>query len=180
MSYACSQTMPSLSNTPDRPKKDEAGKRNIIPQNITLSDCKDYIENALSEKRITSHKASRLRHCLQSSSREEIIYQLLREQIPNKRSKVSEGYKCRLCNVPLKGHVCPYCPVCSTDTNKYLKDGNHTCTNCPQCFDVGRRKKKCIQIKIGENSCPHGKEKGDEAAAALIDMRKGVVQLAQK
>jgi hypothetical protein len=71
--------------------------------------------------------------------------------------------------------------VCSTPEVRYAKDGGHTCVNCPQCFDEGKKKKKLVQVKIGMKSCPHGRgvkethaSLGNIAAAALIDMRKGV------
>ncbi|KAL7480105.1 hypothetical protein ACHAW6_005811 [Cyclotella cf. meneghiniana] len=153
--------------------------------NVTLTDCHLYIDKALSEKRISSQKAARLHACLQSKSLREAIFQLLCEQIPNKRCTNAlpsgGGYKCKICMVPLKGHVCPYCPVCSTPEVRYAKDGGHTCVNCPQCFDEGKKKKKLVQVKIGMKRCPHGKDfkethvsLGNIAAAALIDMRKGV------
>ncbi|KAL3779184.1 hypothetical protein HJC23_008055 [Cyclotella cryptica] len=152
---------------------------------ITLTDCHLFIDKALSEKRISSQKAARLRACLQSKSLTETIFQLLCEQIPRQRSTNAlpsgGGYKCKICMVPLKGHVCSYCPVCSTPEAKFIKDGEHTCLNCPQCFEEGKKRKKLVQVRIGTKSCPHGSgEKephislGNIAAAALIDMRKGV------
>jgi hypothetical protein len=76
--------------------------------------------------------------------------------------------------MPLKGHICPYCPVCSTPNDKHEKDGGHACFNCPQCFDAGRRKKKLVQVRIGEGSCPHGEEKRDEGVAALLGLNKAL------
>jgi hypothetical protein len=137
---------------------------------ITLSDCQKVIADALAEKRLTPPKALRLRQCLDSSDVMQIVLNLLHEHIPKKRSTSCGGYKCKLCDMPLKGHVCPYCPVCSTPNDRYEKDGGHACFNCPQCFDAGRRKKKLVQIRIGEGSCPHGEEKRDEGVAALLGL----------
>lgn len=81
-------------------------KRKGTPQsNLTLSDCQQCIRDALAEKRISYNKANRLHDCLNSESLTEVIYKLLCEQIPNKRSKTSGGYKCKLCALPLKGHI---------------------------------------------------------------------------
>ena len=147
-------------------------KRKNASTKVTLSECKEFIENALNEKRITLQKAVRLRECFEKSeSPTEIIHRLLCEQIPNKRNKT--GYKCRICVLPLKGHICPYCPVCSTSEAKYIKDGDHVCFNCHQCFEAGKQSKKLVQVKIGEGNCSHGKCKGDEAAVALLGLSKG-------
>lgn len=146
-------------------------KRKLGSQ-ITLQDCQQCIIQAYTEKRITHQKALRLRECLESTCPFEIIHKLLNEQIPQKRFKTREGYKCRLCAKPLKGHVCPYCPVCSTADKLHPKDGKHTCFNCPQCFEAGRKKKRLVQIKIGEGTCPHGQEKRDEGAAMLLGFSK--------
>lgn len=157
---------PSDSSTSIRKRK--------ITQKVTISDCKQFIENALNEKRISLQKAARLRECFtKSESQEEIIHRLLCEQIPKKRNKTLTGYKCRICALPLKGHICPYCQVCSTQEAKYIKDGDHVCFNCHQCFEEGKQSKKLVQIKIGKGNCPHGKCNGDEAAVALLGLKKG-------
>lgn len=69
--------------------------------------------------------------------------------------------------------MCPYCPVCSTPKKTILRDGNHACFNCPQCFEAGRKKKKLIQVRIGEGSCPHGDKKRDDGAAILLGFSQG-------
>lgn len=176
--------MPSPCKTPGKSQEDETPlnadtyintqKRKDTSKQLTLADCQQCIENALADKRISCSKYTRLSDCLKSESPTEIIYQLICENIPNKRSKTTDGYKCKLCVKPLKGHVCPYCPVCSTPYDKHAKDGEHACFNCPQCFEAGRKKKRLVQIQVGTETCPHGKEKGEEAAVALISLQKGL------
>ena len=106
------------------------------------------IDKAKKEGRIDVKKADRLRACLNS---DDIIRSLLVEQIPKQRN--GKGfYKCRVCVVPVRGHVCPYCPVCSTDKKKIRKNDSHVCVNCAKCFDEGKKKKKLVQCK--KQNCP--------------------------
>ena len=114
-----------------------------------LKECFDLINKAEAEERIDSNKAGRLRECLHS---DDAILLLLREQIPHKR-KGKGFYKCRICEVPVKGHVCPYCPVCSTPQNKIEKGVDHICINCVKCYEAGKRRKKLVQLKKRECKC---------------------------
>jgi rubrerythrin len=141
----------------------------------TLKDCHEFINKAEAEHRISTPKATRLRHCLQSTSLTETIFQLLAEQIPSKRptSKTKGGYQCKICLEPLKGHLCPYCPVCSTPEMRYAKDGGHSCFNCVQCFELGKKRKKLVQVRIGDGSCAHGK---NGAAVVLVSMKQGALE----
>lgn len=115
-----------------------------------LKKCFDIINKAEKEERIDSNKANRLRDCLNS---DDVIMLLLREQIPTKRP--GKGYKCRVCQVPVKGHVCPYCPVCSTPQNKFEKDDDHICTHCIKCYDEGKKRKKLVQVHKTGHICPY-------------------------
>ncbi|EJK63745.1 hypothetical protein THAOC_15578 [Thalassiosira oceanica] len=116
--------------------------------------CLGTIEKALSENRIDAKKADRLRDCIDERNWADVSYRLLCEQIPKKR-KGNSGYQCRVCLVPLKGHICPYCPVCSTAQIKYLKSESHNCVNCPACFHAGKRRKKVVQIRVEGHVCPN-------------------------
>ena len=117
--------------------------------------CLGTIETALSDQRIDSKKAERLRDCIREGNWADVSYRLLLEQIPKKRRGKSGGYQCRVCLVPLKGHMCPYCPVCSTSHIKYLKSESHNCVNCPACFYAGKRRKKVVQISVEGHVCPN-------------------------
>eukprot|EP00984_Skeletonema_dohrnii_P002060 scaffold688_cov138-Skeletonema_dohrnii-CCMP3373.AAC.5 len=108
----------------------------------------ELIDKAEAEERIDTKKAGRLRACLHS---EDIIRSLLTEQIPDKR-KGRGFYSCRICQVPTKGHLCPYCPVCSTPTTKFSKNDSHVCINCVKCFDEGKKRKKLVQCL--KQKCP--------------------------
>jgi hypothetical protein len=108
----------------------------------------EMIDTATAEGRIDSKKAERLRKCLNS---DDIISSLLSEQIPKLRR--GKGYKCRVCQVPVKGHLCPYCPVCSTPVNKVKKNDEHMHVNCIKCFEEGKKRKKLVQILRGECDC---------------------------
>jgi hypothetical protein len=114
-----------------------------------LKECFDIIDKAETEERIDANKANRLRDCLNS---DDAIMLLLCEQIPHKR-KGKGFYKCRVCEVPVKGHVCPYCPVCSTPQNKIEKDDDHVCFNCIKCYDEGKKRKKLVQVNKRECKC---------------------------
>ncbi len=114
-----------------------------------MKECFDIINKAEAEERIDANKASRLRDCLHS---DDAILLLLREQIPHKR-KGKGFYKCRICEVPVKGHVCPYCPICSTPQNKIEKSVDHVCINCIKCYEAGKRRKKLVQLKKRECKC---------------------------
>ena len=121
---------------------------------ITMADCVNTIDKAVSEQRIDEKKAARLHDCLQAGNWSGVAFSLLCEHIPLKRN--GNGYSCRICLVPKKGHTCAYCHVCSTPKNKFKKGDEHVCINCPTCFNVGKKKKKLIQIKRDGHVCPHG------------------------
>jgi hypothetical protein len=113
------------------------------------------IDTALQEQRIDEKKAERLRELLRSDGDWiEKAYSLLCEQIPMKRK--GNGYSCRVCQVPKKGHTCMYCHVCTTPEKKLKKDDEHVCTNCPMCFEEGKKNKKLVQVVCGGRGCPHG------------------------
>ena len=114
-----------------------------------MKNCFDIIDKAEAEARIDSKKAGRLRDCLHS---DDAITLLLCEQIPRKR-RGKGFYKCRICEVPLKGHVCPYCPVCSTPQSKIEKDDDHVCINCIKCYEAGKKKKQLVQLRKTECKC---------------------------
>lgn len=118
-------------------------------QDDKLKTCFEIIDKAEAEERIDANKANRLRDCLHS---DDAITLLLREQIPHKR-KGKGFYKCRICEVPLKNHRCPYCPVCSTPQNKIEKDDDHVCVNCIKCFETGKRRKKLVQLNKRACNC---------------------------
>eukprot|EP00986_Skeletonema_menzelii_P020767 scaffold32243_cov166-Skeletonema_menzelii.AAC.3 len=116
----------------------------------------DLVDKAKAEGRIDGKKACRLRACLNS---DDIILSLLVEQIPKQRK--GKGYKCRICEVPVKGHVCQYCPVCSTSQKKIKKTDSHVCVNCDKCFHEGKKKKKLVQCLKQNCPCPR-RSKGGE------------------
>jgi hypothetical protein len=129
-------------STPEEPKS-----------TITLEDFVHTIDTALQEQRIDEKKAERLHECLQSGDWPEVAFSLLCEQIPMKRK--GNGYSCRVCQVPKKGHTCMYCHVCSTPEKKLKKDDEHVCINCPTCFEVGKKNKKIIQVQCEGHVCSH-------------------------
>lgn len=123
---------------------------------MTMEDCLNLIDDAVSKQRINEYKASRLRECLQAGTLMDVVYSLLSEQIPLKRqggAAGTGGYRCKLCDEPLKGHICKWCPVCSTQENK-VENVNHVHFNCILCFDEGKKKKKLVQVH--KSRCPHG------------------------
>lgn len=137
---------------PKQSEKDDIRKQTTVQStnsNARLKKCFDIIDTAETEERIDANKASRLRDCLNS---DDALMLLLCEQIPHKR-RGKGFYKCRVCLVPVKGHVCPYCPVCSTPQNKIEKDDEHICINCIKCFEAGKKKKKLVQVNKRECKC---------------------------
>jgi hypothetical protein len=120
---------------------------------VTLEDFIQTIDTALQEQRIDEKKAERLHECLQSGDWADVAFSLLCEQIPMKRK--GNGYSCRVCQVPKKGHTCMYCHVCSTPEKKFKKDDEHVCMNCPTCFEVGKKNKKIIHVRCEGHVCPH-------------------------
>mmetsp|Transcript_15810 Transcript_15810/g.23457 ORF Transcript_15810/g.23457 Transcript_15810/m.23457 type:complete len:212 (+) Transcript_15810:117-752(+) len=132
--------------------KDDIRKQTIQqPTNsdAKMKNCFDIIDKAEAEERIDAKKASRLRDCLHS---DDAITLLLCEQIPHKR-RGKGFYKCRVCEVPIKGHVCPYCPVCSTPQQKIEKNDDHVCINCIKCYETGKKRKKLVQVNKRECEC---------------------------
>ncbi len=113
------------------------------------------INTALQEERIDEKKAERLCKCLHKDNWVDVAYSLLREQIPAKRKGEGYYYSCRVCQVPKKLHTCKYCHVCSTPEEKFTKDDEHVCMYCPMCFEVGKKKKKLVQVKCEGHVCPH-------------------------
>ena len=124
---------------------------------VTEEDFVQTIDEALQDQRIDEKKAERLHKCLQSGDWPEVAFSLLCEQIPMKRK--GNGYSCRVCQVPKKGHTCTYCHVCSTPEEKFKKDDEHVCMKCPMCYEVGKKNKKIIQVVCGGSECPHGPHK---------------------
>ena len=108
----------------------------------------DFVNKSEKEKIIDSKKANRLRECLNSN---DVVLSLLKVNIPDKRP--GKGYKCRVCQVPVKGHLCPYCPVCSTHQMKFNKNKNHNCRNCVKCYDEGKMRKKLVQLAKQDCKC---------------------------
>ena len=127
------------------------------PKFTALEDFVQTIDEALQDQRIDEKKAERLHKCLQSGDWPEVAFSLLCEQIPMKRK--GNGYSCRVCQVPKKGHTCMYCHVCSTPEEKFKKDDEHVCMKCPMCYEVGKKNKKIIQVVCGGSECPHGPHK---------------------
>ena len=115
------------------------------------------IDKALQEGSIDEKKATRLYECLDAGSWSEVAYTLLCEQIPLKRK--GNGYTCRVCQVPKKGHNCIYCEICSTPDDQHEKTVDHVCINCPKCFKVGKANKKLVQIRSAGHECPHASQK---------------------
>ena len=110
----------------------------------------EKLEDLKSEGRINNSKAGRIERIIQSEgSGGKIVVELFDKLIPKKRVK----YSCRICEVPKKGHDCPYCEVCSTsDPGKQYKKG-HECLNCSECYFREKRKKKIYQKPIGKCNC---------------------------
>lgn len=120
----------------------------------------EILEAARRNNRISATKADSIKQILQSGSTpSDIVSSLLQEFIPKKRTKKDvdgedkpkKGYTCKICLVPLKGHVCPYCEVCSTTEDKHLRD--HECFNCQICFAKAKKVKKTLQLKKGHCKC---------------------------
>ena len=149
----------SSTNKKTKPKSRRAGTKPKQPKqkdtspSMSKQDFKNTIDKAVSEDRIDEKKAARLNECIQEGDWSEIAYNLLCEQIPMKRK--GKGYFCRVCEVPKKGHACPYCPVCSTPESKHKKTDEHVCFNCPTCFEMGKKKKKLWQVQCEGHDCPY-------------------------
>ncbi|KAL9190267.1 hypothetical protein ACHAXT_007478 [Thalassiosira profunda] len=142
----------SNDNNEPQNKRAKTGKKKATVER-TSDDFDHTIDGALSEGRIDAKKATRLRDCLKAGDWSEVAYSLLCEQIPLKRK--GKGYCCRICQVPKKGHNCPYCHVCSIpDGEKFKKE--HDCFNCSVCYLDGKRNKKLVQVRRGGPDCPHG------------------------
>ncbi|EED92019.1 predicted protein [Thalassiosira pseudonana CCMP1335] len=143
---------------------------------ITMQDLLCIIDEAEEEKSITTLKADRLRKYLRSESLMDMIHHLLCENIPLKRNGLERGYKCRVCQVPLKGHICLYCPVCSTLENKVKKGCDHLCFNCTTCYDKGKMKKKVVQVRIDCCDCTgHSKPSSKDAEAKKVSTKAGKI-----
>ena len=119
----------------------------------SMADFMQEINTALQEQRIDEKKAERLRECVHCGDWADVAFNLLCVQIPEKRK--GEGYSCRVCQVPKKGHTCTYCLVCSIPEKKYKKDDEHVCMYCPMCFEVGKKNKKLVQVKCEGHVCPN-------------------------
>ena len=118
---------------------------------VNLDICREVIDDAENEERIDAKKAARLRELLDTESMADMVFSLICEQIPLKRKNV---YKCKICEVALKGHTCRYCPLCSTCDKRNPKEG-HICIYCQACFDYGKKKKKVVKILREGHDCPH-------------------------
>lgn len=141
-----------------------------------MQDLLCIIDEAEEEKSITTLKADRLRKYLRSESLMDMIHHLLCENIPLKRNGLERGYKCRVCQVPLKGHICLYCPVCSTPENKVKKGCDHLCFNCTTCYDKGKMKKKVVQVRIDCCDCTgHSKPSSKDAEAKKVSTKAGKI-----
>ena len=119
----------------------------------SMADFMQEINTALQEQRIDEKKAERLRECVHCGDWADVAFNLLCVQIPEKRK--GEGYSCRVCQVPKKGHTCTYCLVCSIPEKKYKKDDEHVCMYCPMCFEVGKKNKKLVQVQGDGHVCPY-------------------------
>eukprot|EP01082_Thalassiosira_pseudonana_P015949 g14088.t1 g14088 contig9:1131183-1132204(+) len=143
---------------------------------IKMQDLLCIIDESEEEKSITTLKADRLRKYLRSESLMDMIHHLLCENIPLKRNGLERGYKCRVCQVPLKGHICLYCPVCSTLENKAKKGCDHLCFNCTTCYDKGKMKKKVVQVRIDCCDCTgHSKPSSKDAEAKKVSTKAGKI-----
>ena len=114
----------------------------------------EKVKTLKSNKRISKSRADNIEKIMKSKgSWKKIVDNLFDEFTPTPRTKCKEGYKCRICEVPKRGHNCPYCEVCSTSDNKVIKKG-HKCPNCHTCFDKGKAEKKPpVQLPIGKCKC---------------------------
>ena len=130
------------------------------PTGEEIADVVEIFENLRSNSRMKDAKAECIKKILQSdNSWKNVVADLLEEFIPKKRTKKDDsgadeptlGYQCRICLVPLKGHVCPYCEVCSNSMNKH--GGGHACFNCSTCFYEAKKKKKLLQVRKGSCKC---------------------------
>jgi hypothetical protein len=133
----------------------------VYPTPEEIAERLQVIQDASSNNRISATKAANFERVLRSEKPwKDIVTDLIHEFIPKKRTKKSEGtdkpvrgYECRICLVPLKGHVCLYCEVCSTKDDKYEKGEGHVCINCTSCYFNAKKKKKLVQLKIGKCKC---------------------------
>lgn len=134
--------------------KSNAQKETTTEKSKTIDDCMNIIDQALEEQRIDKKKAERLYGCLQiGGDWSGVAFSLLCEQIPMKRK--GKGYSCRVCQVPKKGHTCVYCHICSTHESKYKKADDHAHVNCPICYEIGKKNKKLVQIKLEGHKCAY-------------------------
>ena len=107
----------------------------------------EIVETLKSNKRINKAKGEIIeRIFLSGDSWKEIVGKLLNELT----HKMERGpYKCRICQVDLEGHICPYCKYCSTPAKKYEDKDGHVCVNCKECYKKGMKAHKVIQLPIG-------------------------------
>lgn len=105
-------------------------------------------------------QAERIKKILESEKPwKDVLVDVFEEFIPKKRTKKDNagadeptlGYQCRICIEPLKGHVCRYCELCSTSTDKHEK--GHNCFNCSICFAKGKKAKKLVQVRADSCKC---------------------------
>lgn len=129
---------------------------------LDKAEIMDAFEDLKSNSRMKEQKSKEIGQIIQSDDDpKDIIIKLLRQCIPKKRTKKNsdgeaeaiEGYACRICDVAAKGHVCPYCEVCSTSEKRYEKGGNHSCSNCSNCYFKAKKAKKLKQVKRGSCNC---------------------------
>lgn len=121
---------------------------------MTMRDACITIDNAETDGRINAGKAARLRgYCDPIRPYLETIFCLVCESIPTKRN--GSVYQCKVCEVPKIGHVCKYCPVCSTSKIRNKKE-DHSCKFCIKCFEAGKKNKKVVKKKREGHTCPYG------------------------
>ena len=129
---------------------------------LEKNEIMEEFEALKANSNIKTHKLNEIGLIIKScDDPKEMIIKLLRQFITQKRTKknhdgkdeVIKGYTCRICNVAAKGHVCPYCEVCSTSDDKHEKGGNHICFNCTNCYYKAKKVKKFKQVKIGSCKC---------------------------
>jgi len=88
-----------------------------------------------------------------------------KKNTPSPKKRVRGGYKCGYCNVPKKGHVCPYLPRLKRDPNVTIETKDVSCQAemdthlCLRELDCGH-----INHRMGcdETYAQHAEQKQDE------------------